>query len=216
MKYLSFIILTICFQFTQLHAQEDQSTQKLNVIKLSPFEFGKAEFQVAYERYFGNRSSSIIISPSIILKDNNNETKEGYQIMGQYRFYLSHLNKANGNSFLGMNNWGFYSGIYALYLDYNEEFIFGYYDPISSNYISGKYKKELTSFETGAIIGVQVDITSRFVFDFYIGGGVRKSDLYDERVEIENNQDYFTDYGVFDVEYQGVKPKIGFQIGITF
>lgn len=85
--------------------------------------------------------------------------------MGQYRFYLSQLNNTNGNSFIGMHNWGFYAGIYALYLDDNEEFTSGYYDPTTAKYINGKYKKEHTSFETGAIMGLQVDITSLFTFD---------------------------------------------------
>lgn len=55
MRQLYLITLIIGLNISNLQAQEDSSTQKFNVIKLSPFEFGKAEFQVAYERYFGNR-----------------------------------------------------------------------------------------------------------------------------------------------------------------
>jgi len=199
-----------------LYAQEDfLSTGYNSAIKITPATFAKSEFQLTYEKYFNNRKFSISLIPSIILKDNNDESKEGWQGMSQLRFYLSHLNKENGRTFLGMQNYGFYTGVYGLYMDQTEEFLRYYYIPETEQNVSGEFKKEISAIEGGALIGVQVDITKRILIDFYIGGGIRYSSVKDTFVE-SGLEEYRESYNVFDPEYKGVKPTAGLLIGFLF
>lgn len=210
-----FITLTIVlFSTTFVIGQNDfQGNYRSNSLKISPGEFTRAEFQIAYERYFKNRNSSISIMPSIILKDTHDENIEGYQVMGQYRFYLTHLNAENKRNFFGLYNLGFYTGVYGLFQKYNGEFIKGDWDNITQEYIAKDYEKNIRAYEGGALIGLQIDITRRIVIDFYLGGGIRKTDYTNT---YEEESEYALQYGIFEPEYTGVKPKLGFLVGFTF
>ncbi len=198
-----------------LFCQSDHFSNK-NAIKISPVEFSKAEFQLSYERYLGDRSSSIVISPSFILKENSFESKEGFQIEAQYRFYLSHLRSDSRSVFLGFHNIGLYTGLYARYLDYQEDYQFMWYDNESSTSFSEEFTKDISATEGGAIIGVQIDITRRILLDFFVGGGIRYTDFTDTKEEVVGQEYFYEEYGVFDPEYKGVKPRLGFQIGVFF
>ena len=136
--------------------------------------------------------------------------------MLQYRFYLTHMNNEQGRTFLNLYNYGFYTGLYALYMDYSEDYRLGLYNQDTDEYEMHELHKDVSSIEGGAIVGLQVDITRRIVIDMYIGGGIRKTDLEDQLTQEQRDQAYIQSYGVFDPEYQGVKPKLGFQIGMTF
>jgi len=202
-----------------MQAQEmSQHFENKNALKISPIEFGKAEFQVTYERYFGeNRNSSLSIMPSIILEDSPSETQEGYQMMMQYRFYLTHLRKDEGNAIFGMHNFGFYAGFYGLALDYTKDYTAGYWDETTQNYIENIYTRDQTSYEGGALIGLQMDITNSIILDLFAGGGIRKTDLTDSIDDDPRIDDYYNnDFDVFDREYNGVKPRLGLQLGILF
>jgi hypothetical protein len=218
MKQLIMSLLALTFIGINLYAQEASSHfDKKNALKISPIEFGKAEFQATYERYFNERSSSISIMPSIILKDSYSESQEGYQIMVQYRFYLSHLRKDEGNSIFGMHNLGFYAGFYGLALDYSKDYEQGYYNNTTMDYEMDQFTRSQTTYEGGALIGLQMDITKRIILDMYVGGGIRRTNLTDT---IEDNPNYTDNYyyyfDVFDREYNGVKPRLGLQLGILF
>lgn len=211
-KILLFIMLALpAFLF----GQSEHFSNK-NAIKISPVEFGQAEFEMAYERYFGDRSTSITISPSVMLKENNSETIEGFQIMGQYRIFLSHLRSDEGSVLLGFHNIGLYTGLYAQYQDYKEDYKYSWWNMETNEQFESEFTKEVTAMEGGAIIGVQVDITKRILVDFYVGGGIRYTDFTDSKEGVVDDMYYYEEYGVFDPEYKGVKPRIGFQLGILF
>jgi len=212
MKVLWFLVCM--FGVIMVSGQSDHFSRK-NALKISPVEFGRAEFQMSYERYFGDRTSSLVISPSIILKESSVESKEGFKIEGQYRFYLSHIREDQGDVFLGFHNIGIYTGVYASYMDYTEDYQYFGYDPDNQQSFMLDLTKTATAGEGGAIIGLQIDITSRILLDFFVGGGIRYSDVFDEQSTLDKDQ-FFNDPGVFDPEYQGVKPRIGFQLGIFF
>lgn len=212
----TFFSILFLLSGTLVFGQDAFQFSRKNVIKLSPFELGKAEFHASYERYFGNRSSSLMITPGVILEEDLDQERKGYQIMGQYRFYLSHLSKENGDGFLGLYNLGFYAGGYGMFLDYSEDYRFSWFDRNTNENRNELLNKQVTTGEGGAIIGIQIDITERIVADFYIGGGIRVSEVVDQKEDIDLEDFYFEEYDVFDLEYQGVKPRIGFQLGITF
>lgn len=219
MKKILFIAIALFMFGANMQAQEmSQHFENKNALKISPVEFGKAEFQVTYERYFGeNRNSSLSIMPSIILEDSPSETQEGYQMMMQYRFYLTHLRKDEGNAIFGMHNFGFYAGFYGLALDYTKDYTAGYWDETTQNYIENIYTRDQTSYEGGALIGLQMDITNSIILDLFAGGGIRKTDLTDSIDDDPRIDDYYNnDFDVFDREYNGVKPRLGLQLGILF
>lgn len=180
-----------------------------NTLKISPIELGRAEFQVSYERFIKDRKQSIVLVPSIILGSGGDESRTGFQIMTQYRFYLSHLRKETHET-LNMYNIGFYAAPYALGLGLNEVREIGVYDPITYEYEVDLMESNIMSFEGGAIMGIQLDITKRIVMDFYAGGGLRKSTVDHNLEDVDNS------YGILDIAYTGVKPRIGFAMGITF
>lgn len=211
-KIFVFIILVLP---SLTFGQSDHFNNR-NAIKISPVEFGKAEFQISFERYFGDRSSSFTFTPSITLKENNNESIEGFQVGGQYRFYLSHLRSDTREVFLGFHNIGLYTGLYAQYQDYQNDYKFSWWDMDTNTQLNGEFTKKVTAAEGGAIIGVQIDITQRILVDFFVGGGIRYADFTDSKEGVVEENYYYEEYGVFDPEYKGVKPKIGFQIGILF
>ena len=210
-----FILLLVVLMPSVCIAQSGHFDQK-NAIKISPAELGAAQFEMAYERYFGDRSSSLVLMPSIFLKDDIRESKEGYQIGAQYRVYLSHLRSDEQSVFLGLHNVGLYAGVYGQYLAYSETYQFSWWDNELNESITTEFQKDVNATEGGAILGVQFDITRKILIDFYIGGGVRYSDFTDTKEGIVDPDHYYDEVSVFDPEYKGVKPRIGFQLGFLF
>ena len=197
--------LAICALFSQ------ENTRYKHSLRINPIDFGRSEFQLSYELMF--KKSSIVFSPSIILKENPDNSTNGYQAMAQYRFYLTNFNKNDRHTFLNVYNYGFYTGVYALFLNFNEEFTQGFYNPNTSQYENKLYNRDITAGEGGVLLGVRVDITKRIVLDFNLGGGIRKADVEDS---FKETQEYTIEYGVFDRAYTGVKPKSALTIGVTF
>lgn len=210
------ILLILAVVMPAMMLSQSDHFSKNNAIKISPIEFGKAEFQISYERYFGDRSTSFTISPSFILKENNFESKEGVQLESQFRIFLSHLRSDSGDVLLGFHNIGLYTGLYGRYLDYKEDYQYMWYDNLNNQSFSDEFTKEVTAIEGGALIGIQIDVTKRILIDFYVGGGIRYTDLTDTKEGVVEEDYYYDEYGVFDPEYKGVKPKLGFQLGVLF
>ena len=155
--------------------------------------------------------------PSIIPKKIYPESEEGYQIMLQYRYYLTHIRKDEVNTILGLHNFGFYAGFYGLTIDYSRDYIPSFYVENSMLYFDKIFSRSSSSFEGGSLIGLQLDITKRILLDIYAGGGIRKTDFTDT---IENDPYYSENYkhyfNVFDRECNGIKPRLGLQLGILF
>lgn len=211
--FLNLLLILVLTPF--VHSQESTAIQyEMNVLKFNPAVFSQAQFSLSYERYFSNRKSSITINPAVTLLDNRSKSINGIQVVAQYRFYVSHLNKSNGRLLFNMENFGFYTGLYVLGQQYNEDFKRDYWDPVNQEGSLRDYRKEITAYEGGALLGIQIDITKRIVFDFNVGGGVRYTD-YTNTYEADMG-DYYEEYSVLDPEYQGVKPKGELLLGITF
>lgn len=218
MKNLVLILVTILIGFTtnNLLAQNEPVSEYeyKNVLKISPAQFANSTFEVSYERYFGNRKSSLLLSPAFLLRKQNNESLEGVKAMIQYRLYLTHLQKGVNKTWR-MANIGFYAGPYAQGLYAKEDYWASYYDNVNYQDYEGIYTKKVNSIEVGVVTGFQFDVLKRFVVDIYLGGGVRKSDIEDTFAE-HNPSQYYGNYGVLDREYTGVVPRGGFQLGINF
>jgi hypothetical protein len=68
--------------------------------------------------------------------------------------------------------------------------------------------EQINEVSGGVILGAQIAFANRLFLDFYTGGGVKRSFGRQESVQ--------TNYTVLDLGYNGVIPKIGFQLGIGF
>lgn len=202
-----FMVLLI---FSQLSAQESPNYPYRNAIKLGIPELGNSQFQFGYERFFGDRKSSIIIMPSFILKKNADEELGGFELAAQYRFMLS-----NHKDAWFLNNISFYGAPYAQYLTLTSENAFYKYVNGVPEPLRNIAKRDINAIEGGLLIGAHMDLTSRINLDFFVGGGVRYSDVTDSGDQIEGYP-YSYYYSVFDREYTGIKPRIGLMMGISF
>jgi len=218
MKNIILILFISFLFFPDSYGQENTSHfTNQNALKVSPFALGKATFQVSYERFFMNRRSSLFIAPSVIIKETNDQSKTGWELMGQYRLFLTHVRKDEQPTFLGVHNYGFYTGLYGLYFISTEDYMVNYWDNTDGIQKHEKSTRDIDATEGGVLLGIQVDITPRILIDFYVGGGIRNTDVMDSFLDDNPPTDYYyADYGVFDPEYKGVKPKIGLLLGITF
>jgi len=210
------IILSILIIIPFISYSQSEHFAQRNSIRTSPFEFGKAEFQLGYEYYWPDRKSSIIILPSIVLKDSPQEVKEGLMLETQYRFYISHLRSDERHVLLGFHNIGFYTGIYGRYTNYKEEYDYTWWNNQDQTSTTQRFEKKVTAGEGGILIGFQMDITKRILIDFFIGGGIRYPRNIDTKTDIISPGDYYNEVSVFDMDYKGVKPKVGFQLGFMF
>lgn len=188
-----------------------------NALKINPFALADGKFQISYERFLMGRRSSLLISPSIISKESIDQSKRGWEVMSQYRLFLTHKREDQQKTFLGVHNYGFYTGLYGLFFIQREDYIVSYWDEADNQQKNIEANKEVDAMEAGVLLGIQIDITPRILIDFYVGGGIRQADVIDSFMESNLPKDYYYDtYGVLDPEYQGVKPKIGLLLGITF
>ncbi len=185
-----------------------------SVVKLSPIQLGSSTFQLNFEQYFKDRKYSLLLSPALLLRENGNETLLGFKGNIQYRFYLNHLTKPKNRTW-GMHNIGFYVGPYIEYLYAKEDYVGGYYDEATNEYISSVYTKEVKSIQGGAITGLQLDIFPRLVLDLFLGGGIKYADVNDSLKPLAEGE-YYEDYSILEREYTGVLPKAGLQIGFNF
>lgn len=215
MKKYHYILIVILFPMSILAQTFDY--EYLNSVKINPISFAQSEIQLHYEHYFKNRRSSVLIAPSLILRQTDEESVLGGQVMGQLRLYVSHFNKEEGKNFLGFYNYGFYAGVYGLVHTYEEKYTMYQWNPSTGEQLAKQFERNSISGELGPMMGLQIDLTKRIVLDFYLGGGIRYSKFEDS---IDNDPDY-EDYsrfneGVFAIAYSGVKPKLGLSIGINF
>lgn len=215
MKKYSYILILILFPLSIFSQSFDY--EYLNSVKINPISFAQSEIQLHYEHYFKNRKSSILIAPSLILRETDDESVFGGQLMGQWRIYVTHFNKEEGRNFLGFYNYGFYAGVYGLAHRYNEKYTMYQWNPTTGEQLAKQFERNSSSGELGPMMGLQIDLTKRIVFDFYLGGGIRFSDFNDS-IDDEPDYENYSSFneGVFAIAYSGVKPKLGLSIGINF
>lgn len=204
-------ILKITFFFLILlftGSMEAQETfEYKNSVKLNPVEMANAELKLTYERFFSNRKYSVSLMPSIIYFKDGDEYEQGWQFIGQLRWYALHLNEMNGTKVWFFENIGIYGGVYGLYLDYEERDMYYSYDPVTMEDTFLPNDITVTGGEGGVILGVQFDITKRFCLDFFFGGGLRIAN-----VEVNETDQYYYN----NRTREGVKPIGGLQFGLYF
>jgi len=210
----NYIFIALCFFGLGFCFNADaQNTEYKNSIKISPAQFANSTFELNYERFFNEKTHSILLSPAFMLRQNSPESLYGFKGQIQYRYYFSHLHKDTHKTWK-FSNIGFYTGLYTQYLNATEEY-WGSYTSNNQNYITELFNKDISSIEGGVLIGMQIDIIPRLVLDLYLGGGIKYADVEDTMTPYIEGE-YHSYYSVLDREYTGVVPKGGLQIGFNF
>ncbi len=216
MKKVLITLISILFLLPLIGQEnpQDDHFRYTNAIRISPIDFGRSYFVVTYEKYIGDRSHSIVLMPTFMLKESRFESFTGLEMLLNYRFFLTHLKKGEHKTWR-MHNIGFYAGPYISGTTYGEDFRWGYFDMVRQEYKEDMYHLDVRGIEGGLLLGVQFDITPRILIEFFAGGGVRyANDTTNLPVGMEDQ--YYPGSGVFDIEYTGVKPRLGLQLGFTF
>jgi hypothetical protein len=219
-KYLTLPLVTI---FTSIVAQDLDQQPSRSVFKISPQHFTQRQLKAGFERF--NRSYSRSFSFYLNgLMDWYEEPgyDEGHSGLGaelQYRKYLAPLaarttKKGNtyyrGIYFSGYLQGAHYSGTQSgIYYDY---------DPDTGTN-TGKpydYKEDIGNWGFGFTFGFQQTLWSKIFFEVYVGGGLQFADQNASGVVPDDPYYYyfFDPSGITALDYQGIMPKIGLQIGI--
>ncbi len=192
MKTLFIIILSsILFSFSAYN-QEDTVEYKQkyrNAFKISPLYLYNSTFQFGIE-IAATKKDGIVLFFWAPYRDRDNEIWEGYGLEFQFRHYFH--NKGSKSVF---NRLYFSPFLSFKYSEITE-------DNSSEQKPDIEYK--FNNFNGGVIFGYNVIISQSFNLDFYFGGCIRKT--FD---------DYNTRDDILQPGYNGIAPKIGFDLGFN-
>lgn len=208
MKKLILATLVSIFAFAQVQAQElviEEQPHMRNIIKVSPFHFVEGTFLLSYERFFSNMNTSIYLNAGIHSRERffDEAPQFGFQEEAQLRVYVAPPRNVGS----GGKNFFYFKGLYAgpfLYHRYRDQTV-QVWDWIAQENV--QLKERINEVAGGVLLGVQIAFANRLFVDFYTGGGIKRSFG-------RNENNTFVD--VTTPGYNGVIPKIGFQIGIGF
>lgn len=183
-----FITFISCF-FAQETSEVDTIQYKKNYFYLNPLQTVFYTVQLGYEKAFSDNNQSILICFGYYREKPNNNIVTGFSEELQYRFFVSSESKYPSNKF----NFDFYFAPYLNHKFYN--FDNDIYD--THNLI------------TGIIGGLRFSYKS-FTCDLHCGGGYKS-------IFIKHSNITYNGYHEFaDIGYEGILPKLGFQIGYKF
>ncbi|MBC7451394.1 MAG: hypothetical protein H7259_07890 [Cytophagales bacterium] len=224
--------------FSNVYAQnENVLVAKKNAMKITPSAFAVSTFSLSYERHL-SQNMSFQFTGGIterergayqdnIFSSNSTTNNGGYpnnnpngsqnlqdKISGGFgegalRFYF-----VKGKSVIS----GLYAGPYFRYCAYKYYVNYGN-DPYSSSNAVPAMDEVANyttkSYEGGVLFGWQWVIKNSFLFDMYVGGGVRSSDAYNKPANY-GSSDYSFKYFEHQQNTTGVIAKIGFKLGFVF
>ena len=207
-------LFSLLFVFTIFTTTQAQNS----IIKVSPFHFFDATFNMSYEKSISS-DKSINLNGGFHLRDRDyisyGETESvGWTGEIQLRKYLVEYNSDLSGIFVAP----FFKGSY-FDITYNDDIWYviqeSYYDdngiwyPQEGEYIMETSNDEIKSVQGGVLMGVQYVIKDAISIEFYLGGGVQYS-------EVEGNDGNWRYDSSWGRGYKGVIPKIGFNIGAAF
>lgn len=147
-------------------------------------------------------NNSFLLGAGPVYSEISGESKSGYRSEVQYKLYIT--SKEGKNSIIRI--------YVAPYLTYKYLENRSEYTVWSNNtYIAAIAKNYFHSFCPGIIAGWNIIAYHRLVFDFYIGGGMKRTFDGDfvGKINYDNNN-------IFAPGYNGVIPRFGFEMGFTF
>lgn len=195
MKKNIFISLFALFSFS--------SFSQTTLVKISPFHLLDGTFYTSLEKNLNN-DRSFYLAGGYRLSDNGDDF--GWMGELQIRKYLFRFNnsKSFGDSpFSGVYGGLYGNGKYFSEFDQNVSVAYGAAD----DYYYTPEDYEIKQGEGGVMMGIQLVFHKKLSFDFFIGGGLRASEI--------NGNYSRTPYSP-ERGYTGIVPKVGFDVGISF
>ncbi len=205
---------TIAPVLGQLQLSPEQVNSDRTLLKIAPFKLISETIFFSVERLNQDFDRGLSIGLGYANKSDFSDNERSIMAEVQYRFYFNGFKDYDIQNNKASIRRGVYAGIY-LDAEYTRvETEFSVFNPIGNFSMFDSNIARITSFNPGAIIGVQRTVGKLIYMDFFIGVGVRVSN-------ITNSNEEFTepdseDISVFDPTYKGAFPKIGFNIGIGF
>lgn len=182
------------------YAQIDTIISYKNSLRYDPLPAINSTFMLGFEQYC-TPVSSLLLIPSVMYKEANNYSHQGFIFEAQYRYHV--INKLANN---GKSIHSYYVAPYASAKFFRIED--QYYKQIwNGSYYTNEYvdyTDEFIAFSGGIIGGSEITFAKKIFLDFYIGGGIRTADT--------NRNDENT----MEPGFKGIAPKIGFNIGVRF
>ncbi|MEM6299297.1 MAG: hypothetical protein AAF740_11480 [Bacteroidota bacterium] len=200
----------------KVYENGEQLVLRRNIFKLTPGDFFNSTFTVGLETLNKSRTRSFNIHFNVRSGDTWEGDISGFGGEVSYRFYAGRglviQESKKGNRFI--QGAYFAPFLRAGYLNREENFQQQVYDPVTNTWdiTDINDETEVIYFFPGLYVGWQRTFWDLIYMDVFLGGGVRMSDVKysDPRVE-----DRWSD-GILDVEYNGVAPRVGINLGISF
>jgi hypothetical protein len=205
-KIFSFLLCLFFSVF--LKAQESDYSNTL--IKNSPFHFFDGTFHLSYERVITNNKSLNISGGFHFRGENfyhNMQEDVGWNGEIQLRRYLISF-----DSDLVLNGVYFAPYFKGGYFKYKEmSYWYVNYDSNGDPYdvLYPELFSEIKNYQGGVIMGVQILLKEIIAFDLFLGGGIQYADINRDNFYNSNN-------GIWGRSYSGVVPRVGLNIGVFF
>lgn len=185
---------------------------KPGFLAISPVHFFRNAFVATYETGIA-KDKTILISPGVILKDNNNESLTGFTGEVQFRFYLVHPSFDKMDTPYGGARWQPYVAPYYQFNSIEKKFQSYYFDPVLSTSKEYTITRDITSNAGGILFGCRAVLTRNLFVDVSLGGGFRLSDNAESNSINVPKTDIYNTYDIFDYEYRGIAPKFALALG---
>jgi hypothetical protein len=201
MKKIIFIIFLFALAFAK--GQDTVSTAKeyKNQMRFSLTQFFNNCLFFSYEKHLKN-NNGFLIGAGPVYSEISNDTKSGFNTELQYKLYITTKTGRHTVSRIYVSPYLSYK-----YLVKQSENIYW----INNTYTTTITKNYFNSFCPGIIAGYNIVSYHRLVLDFFIGGGMKRTFDSDfvGKVDYDNGS-------IFEPGYNGVVPRCGFELGVTF
>lgn len=189
-----------------------EDLRKPNIFKLSPFHFFDYSLNGTFEVFDRkNYKRSLIISLTGTYRDQRNYSDKGGAIEIGGRYYPRAF-RADSIVWGRNRAYGIYLG-YGVQVGLNSQNRIDTYYTINGNPMTQDHKINSKWATPYFCIGYQILAFETLYIDVYAGGGMKLNEVsYTNR-----SVDYiYSEPNIFDRDYKGIIPKMGFTIGIGF
>lgn len=185
-----------------------------HIVKIQPFQFVDNTFFLGYEAFNADFTKSVNLGIGFITSNTQATEEVGFKYEAQYRIYVNGFKKYVPKRSESPYNRGIYASVYFAGLRSEETSEFTSFEPIQQVLEFRENTRTVTAYNPGVTIGLQRTIWENLYLDFYIGGGVRFTNVNDSDERFPESDFDIDD--VYDREYSGVFPKVGMSIGLGF
>lgn len=211
MKKFTLILVSILYFVVVAMAQQpDDFFSKRSILKVNPYSLYNSEVELGYEYFFEDKRWSLGVLTTVSDRQINVGNKDGWEIMGQLKYYLDPIHLNIKSSFINTYSYHFYFGFYQNYSEYNID----YFTQAINDAPGQKVTNEVNAVEGGVMLGVQMQVAKRIIFDLYFGGGIKDTETISGNSDVLDNPIYGKN--LLDPSYQGWKTRAGLHIGVAF